>query len=254
MKVHPAAELFPKMSLDNRVELAKDIMANGLRNPILLDQEGRILDGRNRYEVCRTHGIEPKFETWDGEGDPINVVLSLNLHRRHLSSSQRAMVAAKVATMRQGARTDLAQICAKSQTEAADQLNVSRRSVQHARTVQEHGTPELVEAVESGDVAVSRAAAAVTLPTAPAEHTDDPVREFIEREFGQWTNEEHDLLIDIVGSIEHLAKTKATPFEVVQLIDRSYADTTEECLEQAIAYLNEFAKEWRSKNDTIEGN
>ena len=42
------------------------------------------------------------------------------------------MVGARLANIRQGARTDLAQICAKSQAEAAKLLNVSRRSVQRA--------------------------------------------------------------------------------------------------------------------------
>jgi hypothetical protein len=37
-------------------------------------------------------------------------------------------------------------------------LNVSRTGVQPARTVLEHGQPELVAAVERGDIAVSTAA------------------------------------------------------------------------------------------------
>ena len=65
------------------------------------------------------------------------------------------MVGARLANIRQGARTDLAQICAKSQAEAAKLLNVSRRSVQHATVVRKDGVPELQTAVESGSVVVS---------------------------------------------------------------------------------------------------
>jgi hypothetical protein len=44
--------------------------------------------------------------------------------------------AAKVATMQQGERTDLPQICGRlSQPKAAELLNVSKRSVQHAQKV-----------------------------------------------------------------------------------------------------------------------
>ena len=67
-----------------------------------------------------------------------------------MNESQRAMVAAKLATMKQGERTDLAQICAKSQEAAGEMLNVSRRTVQAATKVRAEGTPELIAAVEPG--------------------------------------------------------------------------------------------------------
>ena len=90
-------------------------------------------------------------------------VVSLNLHRRHLDESQRAMVAGKLATLRDGQRAArAASIDAPSvtQTQAAELLNVSRKSVQRAREVLDHGTPELVAAVERGEVSVSAAAVA----------------------------------------------------------------------------------------------
>lgn len=101
--------------------------------------------------------------------DPLGYVLSLNLTRRHLTESQRAMVAMNVATLRQGARTDLAQICAKSpcaksQAEAARLLNVGRTSVQYAHKVREKGTPELQSAVEKGEIPVFVAAKPSTAP------------------------------------------------------------------------------------------
>jgi hypothetical protein len=57
-----------------------------------------------------------------------------------------------------------AQICAPdnppiTQTSAAKLLNVSRRSVQDARVVQNDGVPELAAAVDSGEIKVSSAAA-----------------------------------------------------------------------------------------------
>jgi N6-adenosine-specific RNA methylase IME4 len=88
------------------------------------------------------------------------------LKRRHLSESQRAMVAAKLATMRQGARTDLSPIGEMSQARAAELLNVGKRSVERAADVRESGAPELVRAVETGAVSVSAAADVATLPAA----------------------------------------------------------------------------------------
>jgi hypothetical protein len=74
------------------------------------------------------------------------------------------MVAARLANMPQGARTDLVQICTKSRAEAAELLNVSTRAVASARTVQRGGIAELVAAVDHGNVPVSTAAEIASLP------------------------------------------------------------------------------------------
>ena len=91
---HPVADLFPLLTGEPLQELAADIKKNELREPILLDPEGRIIDGRNRYRACNLAGVEPRFVQWEGQGTLPEVALSLNLHRRHLDESQRAMVAA----------------------------------------------------------------------------------------------------------------------------------------------------------------
>jgi hypothetical protein len=51
-----------------------------------------------------------------------------------------------------------------TQAAAAAALNVSKRSVQSARVVLDHGTPELIKAVEQGRLPVSTAARTVRLP------------------------------------------------------------------------------------------
>ena len=94
--------------------------------------------------------------------DPVAYVVSLNLRRRHLSESQRAMVAAKLATLQDGQRADLVEGLPIGR--ASEMLNVGERSVARAREVQEHGTPELVSAVERGAISVSAAADVAMLP------------------------------------------------------------------------------------------
>lgn len=166
---HPVAQLFPMMAEPDFQLLLEDIRAHGLREPIWLDGEGRILDGRNRDRACRLIGVEPTYRVHDGD-DPLAFVVSLNLHRRHLNESQRAMVAARLVTLRQGERTDLSPMGEKlSQRDTAQLLNVGKRSVERATRIRDTGAPILVRAVEEGDIAVRDAAGIVDLPIAEQE-------------------------------------------------------------------------------------
>jgi N6-adenosine-specific RNA methylase IME4 len=93
--------------------------------------------------------------------DPVDYVISLNLRRRHLDESQRAMVAAKLATLRQGDNQHTEGLPIGRSSEL---LNVGERSVARAREVLDHGVPELRQAVERGEVSVTAAADVATEP------------------------------------------------------------------------------------------
>ena len=162
LESHKYAELFPLIQNADFEEFKIDIAENGLREPIWL-YEGKILDGRNRYRACLETNTELKTREYEGH-DPIGFVLSLNLKRRHLDTAQRAMVASRLANMRQGARTDLTEISAMSQPEAAKLLNVSADSVQFARKVLDQGSEALIQKVDAGELAVSAAAKIAELP------------------------------------------------------------------------------------------
>lgn len=167
LSAHPAADIFPMMSAEEFTALVADVREHGLREPITLSSDGRILDGRNRYRACEEAGVTPHFVTWDG-ADPVAFVVSLNLHRRHLNERQRAVVAGKIANLTHGQRADqtgkFTDLTPVTQQAAADLLNVSERSVRNARVVLTEGAPELVAAVERGEVAVSTAAVIASAP------------------------------------------------------------------------------------------
>lgn len=91
LQAHPVADLFPLLGDDELAELAADVRANGLHEPITLDVEQRILDGRNRYRACLTAGVEPRTTVYRGD-DPIGFAVSMNLRRRHLTVGQKALV------------------------------------------------------------------------------------------------------------------------------------------------------------------
>jgi hypothetical protein len=105
LEFHQVANLFPLMEGEEFEKLKADIAAHGQREPIWVRREPipnstmheytlKIIDGRNRYRACRELGIEPKTQEWDGNGSLVQFVVSLNLHRRHLDSGQRATVGA----------------------------------------------------------------------------------------------------------------------------------------------------------------
>jgi len=87
-------------------------------------------------------------------------VIDVNLHRRHLNESQRAMVGAKLSNIKHGGdrksinqETNLALDI--SQADAAKLLNVSTGSIKTAKQVQQNAVPELAEQVSQGNISVS---------------------------------------------------------------------------------------------------
>lgn len=118
---HEVANIFPMMQGEEFDALKADIDTNGLREPIWLHQDGRIIDGRNRYLACCDLGIEPQYRTWNGAGSLVAFVVSLNLHRRHLTPMQRAGVAVDILPMLEAEAKE-------RQREAAVRTNERRHS------------------------------------------------------------------------------------------------------------------------------
>jgi N6-adenosine-specific RNA methylase IME4 len=162
MRFHLYADVLPLLEGEAFDSLVADIRANGLLEPITV-HEGSILDGRNRYRACEAAGIEPKFLEFDGD-DPLGFVLSLNVHRRHLSESQRGMVVSKLETLKHGGdrKGDQDANLHLDRKALAARLNVSPRTAASAGLVRNYATPELVRAVEQDKVKVSVAAALAT--------------------------------------------------------------------------------------------
>lgn len=161
MEFHPIADIFPLLEGEAFDALCRDVEEKGLMEPIWL-YDDKILDGRNRWRACQETGTETRYRQYEGT-DPVGFVVSLNVQRRHLDESQRAMISARIATMERGDNQH-APIGACSQEEAAELLSVARRSVQRAAKVLDEGTPELIAAVDSGEIKVSAAAVLAELP------------------------------------------------------------------------------------------
>ncbi|WLR92164.1 hypothetical protein [Shinella zoogloeoides] len=149
------AMIFPPLAAREVLELSRDIALHGLRSPIvLLDDE--ILDGRARFEACRMVGIDPIFETHDGD-DPLAFVVSGNLHRRHLNESQRAIVAARLANWPMGLNQTTARPANLPVWRVAEMFRISPRSVATAKRLLSSRKPALIEDVSSGVLSLHRA-------------------------------------------------------------------------------------------------
>ena len=159
VKFNEIANLFPMMVGNDYEELKKDIANNGLLEPAVLFN-GEILDGRNRYTACIDLGIEPLYLQYEGD-NPLQYVISKNLHRRHLNESQRAVTASMIANMKVGGdrrsnHSANLQNDIVSQSEAASMLNVSPRLVAMVKAI-EKAAPEYIDRMMSGAMTANEA-------------------------------------------------------------------------------------------------
>lgn len=154
LEQHPLSAAFPSMPENEIAALAIDIEAHGQREPgVTLD--GMILDGWHRYLACHRLGIQFKAKEFDG-ADPVAFVISQNLHRRHLTASQRA--AAVVAAHKWRPHGDQSRSVPgtdRTTKEMAKEAEVSPSTIEHAKAAETAG---LGDAVRDGQVSAKDAA------------------------------------------------------------------------------------------------
>src|SRR6266550_1779942 len=143
MKIHPAAEIFPMMTKDELNDLAADIKANGLLTPIVVDENGILIDGRNRLAACKIAGVKPEFSKLNGH-DPSAFILSSNIARRHMTKGQQAMAVAMIypETEKRGPKN-------KGDDSKIESIPIHRGSLSQARAVLANA-PELAKIVIEG--------------------------------------------------------------------------------------------------------
>ena len=163
---HPIAGIFPMLPQDKLNDLADDIAKHGLKLDITLFED-QILDGRNRYRACLQAGVNPTFVVYAGD-DPVGHVLSLNQHRRHLTPSQLAGIAAAAmphfqaeAKKRQVRKPRSVPAIVPEQkfdarAAAAAAVGVSPRYVSDACRLKEQD-PEMFEKVKAGEITLPKA-------------------------------------------------------------------------------------------------
>lgn len=187
--VHPLAHLLPELRDAEYAELRDDIAANGLLEAITL-YEDQILDGRHRYLACGELDIGAHFTVYEGD-TPAQHVYSLNVKRRQLTQSQRAMLATdflpylqaegdRGKAFREAPRDSRGHVLPlpeskdsdkglnlRSAARAAKQAGVGHAQVIRANKVKREN-PELAERVRNGEITVGAALGQVNGREKPA--------------------------------------------------------------------------------------
>lgn len=160
---HPLSAAFPAMSEEDFAALRDDIEDHGQREPIIIF-EGMVLDGWHRYRACMELGIKPAQFTF-GDADPVKFVLSHNLHRRHLTASQRAMAVVSCHEWVPTGRPKVGNIAPFPKVaDLAKEASVSPRTIKDAGAAKKAG---LADAVSSGAMSVAKAAKKARAKKAP---------------------------------------------------------------------------------------
>ncbi len=89
--IHPSAELIPMMTDEEFQRLKANISERGQDDPIIIYND-KIIDGRHRYRACIELEIQPKIIKVSNKDNFVDLVISKNMHRRELTSSQRAAI------------------------------------------------------------------------------------------------------------------------------------------------------------------
>lgn len=184
---HPIALVFPEIDADTFNDLVASMRTRGFDSlhPIVL-YHGQILDGRNRYRAARVAGVEPVYREFEGSvEEAAEFSLRENLHRRHLTPGQRALIVDDLSRFIPADRPKTykiaAQICAakcsddvskkpKRIERIAAKHAVSPRVVVAARELKRIASPEVVQEVREGRISLSgalRAAKATGVPPGP---------------------------------------------------------------------------------------
>jgi hypothetical protein len=86
--------VIPDLSAWDYEQLEKSILANGVRQEIVVNEYSVIIDGENRKEIAERHGLPCPERVVTGLTPPEmrDLCIILNVHRRHLTPEQKRAI------------------------------------------------------------------------------------------------------------------------------------------------------------------
>jgi hypothetical protein len=170
------------LTTDEYTALERSLLAEGCRDALVLWGE-LLIDGHNRYGICKKHGIA--FNTVQNESfksiDDVHLwMIDNHLGRRSVSDFQRGVLALRkkdilnerAAQMRIASATSTAEVDTQPAEEKAltrdviaKAARVSSVTLGQIENIQKTAATELVSAVKAGIVSINAAAAISSLPS-----------------------------------------------------------------------------------------
>ena len=160
--------LIPQLTLEEYQQLEKNLVRDGCREPLVV-WNGTIIDGHNRYKICRKREIEfqVKEMEFDDRQAAIEWIILNQFGRRNLPAFQRGALALrlkpiiqekakarKLSTLKQFnadvQKSALRDEKSKTRDELAKLAGVSHDTIEKVETIQKEGTPEQIERAKKG--------------------------------------------------------------------------------------------------------
>jgi transcriptional regulator with XRE-family HTH domain len=160
--------------------LERSLLAEGCRDALVL-WNGVLIDGHNRYEICRKHDIPFRTVQNDSFASLEDVKLWMidnHLARRSVSDFQRGLLALRKKQIVAARKAERAAEAAEQEPdedtsppwntreEVARAARVSPNTISQIERIQKTATPQLLDAVRTGAISINAAANVAQLPEA----------------------------------------------------------------------------------------
>ena len=140
LQVNPEYEaLLPPLLDEDSKKLEQSILKEGILHPLIINQDKVILDGHHRLRICQAlHINEVPFveRSFSNDLEEKEFVISFNLHRRHLTQTQKVELALSLLKieMEKARRRQLSSL-----THVKDSIivpNSEQRDVEHGKAIE----------------------------------------------------------------------------------------------------------------------
>ncbi len=183
------SQLVPKISVAEFKRIKSSIKTNGLYVPLILNQDGILLDGYTRLKACKELGIKPRtmIREFKDALEEQKFIIEINLKRRHLilfqiielghkleeieskNAQKRQSVAGKIYGRGKNGRQEVDNSLAsrdaklfleeeakgKTAAKIAEKIGVSQTTYERGKKIIEEGTDEQKDALRSGKDEIS---------------------------------------------------------------------------------------------------